>query len=327
MGIGDQRGYMLLDHLTNKSYATLTEGASGASVLVLQQELEKRGYFDGTPAGNYSSLTKTAVARFQSAVGLSATGTADQTTQRILYGGYAPDSPILGVSLSNGSTGENVTRLQTRLYYKGYLSKTSSVDGDYGSTTASAVKLFQTAAGLNATGVAANTLRVLYSNNAPKNPSTAPDAGSSGGGSTGGGDSTQDHLPENPTRAQKIEYVIYVAQQQLGKPYVYGASGTSKYDCSGLTLYCYRKVGVSLPHSAQMQGYNSGTKIEGLANMQRGDIVCMNTVSDSDLSDHVGIYLGNNKMIHASSGAGEVVISDLSSGYYNRVFSWGRRVL
>ena len=329
VGIGSQRGYMLLDHLNKNSYATLAENASGAAVLVLQQELEKRGYFDGTPAGNYSSLTKTAVARFQSAVGLNATGIADQTTQRILYGGYAPDSPLLSLTLTNGSTGDNVTRLQTRLYYKGYLSKTSSVDGDYGSTTASAVKLFQTAAGLSATGTAdAATLRALYSNNAPKNPSTAPDAGSGGGGSSsGGGDSSQDHLPDNPTRAEKIEYVIYVAQQQLGKPYVYGASGTSKYDCSGLTLYCYKQVGVSLPHSAQMQGYNSGTKIEGLANMQRGDIVCMNTVSDSDLSDHVGIYLGNNKMIHASSGAGEVVISDLSSGYYNRVFSWGRRVL
>ena len=52
---------------------------------------------------------------------------------------------------------------------------------------------------------------------------------------------------------------------------------------------------MSLPHSAQMQGYNSGTKIEGLANLQRGDIVCMNTVSDSDLSDHVGIYMGNTR--------------------------------
>ena len=80
-----------------------------------------------------------------------------------------------------------------RLYYKGYLSKASSVDGDYGSTTASAVKLFQTAAGLSATGTAdAATLRALYSNNAPKNPSTAPDAGSGGGGSSsGGGDSSQ----------------------------------------------------------------------------------------------------------------------------------------
>ena len=333
VGIGGQRGYMLLEHINKDSYATLAKGTSGTAVLMLQQALEKRGYFDGSPAGNYGTLTETAVARFQSAVGLSATGTADQTTLRILYGGYAPDSPILSLTLTNGSTGDNVTRLQTRLYYKGYLSKTSSVDGEYGSTTASAVKLFQSAAGLGATGTAdANTLRALYSNNAPKNPSKAPDAssGGSGGGSgsgIGGDGSSQDHLPDDPTRAEKIEYVIYVAQQQLGKPYVYGATGTSKYDCSGLTLYCYKQVGVSLPHSAQMQGYNSGTKIDSLSSMQRGDIVCMNTVSDSDLSDHVGIYLGNNKMIHASSGAGEVIVSDLSSGYYNRVFSWGRRVL
>ena len=60
---------------------------------------------------------------------------------------------------------------------------------------------------------------------------------------------------------------------------------------------------------------------------QRGDIVCMNTLTDSDLSDHVGIYLGGGKMIHASSSAAKVIISTLTSGYYNRVFSWGRRVV
>ncbi|MGN1007103.1 MAG: NlpC/P60 family protein [Aristaeellaceae bacterium] len=45
------------------------------------------------------------------------------------------------------------------------------------------------------------------------------------------------------------------------------------------------------------------------------------------MCDHTGIYLGSNMFIHASSGAGKVIVSDLSSGYYNRVFSWGRRVL
>ena len=326
VGIDNQRGYMLLKHLNKASYSTLSSGSSGGSVLTLQQALEELGYFDGVPAGNYSSLTQTAVSRFQSAVGLSATGTADQTTQRILYGGYAPSSPLLSLTLSNGSTGDNVTRLQTRLYHKGYLSKTSSVDGDYGSTTASAVRLFQSAAGLSATGTADSaTLRALYSNNAPKNPSNASDAdsGGSGGGDSGSGGT----LPDNPTRTEKIEHVIYVAQQQLGKPYVYGATGPSRFDCSGFTTYCYKTVGVTFGRTAQQQGYNAGTKIEGLSNLQRGDIVCMNTVSDSDLSDHVGIYLGDNKMIHASSGAGEVIISDLGSGYYNRVFSWGRRVL
>ena len=322
VGIDSQRGYMLLKHLNKETYSTLSSGSSGDAVLTLQKALEAKGYFDGVPAGNYNTLTTTAVSRFQSAVGLSATGTADQTTQRILYGGYAPDSPLLSASLAKGSTGDNVTRLQTRLYYKGYLSKTSSVDGDFGSNTASAVKLFQKAAGLSETGTAdSQTLRALYSNNAPKNPSGAADAGGSGG-------SSQETLPDDPTRDEKIEYVIYVAQQQMGKPYVYGATGPSKFDCSGLTTYCYKQVGVTFGRTAQAQGYNAGKKIDDLDDLQRGDIVCMNTVSDSDLCDHVGIYLGNRQMIHASSSAGKVIISSMAEGsYYCRVFSWGRRVL
>ena len=79
--------------------------------------------------------------------------------------------------------------------------------------------------------------------------------------------------------------------------------------------------------TAYAQGYNAGAKIEGISNLARGDIVCFNTVADNDLSDHVGIYLGNYQFIHASSGAGKVVISSLQSGYYNNKFSWGRRVL
>ena len=57
------------------------------------------------------------------------------------------------------------------------------------------------------------------------------------------------------------------------------------------------------------------------------DLVFFNTVSDSDQCDHTGIYLGDGWFIHASSGSGRVVVSTLASGYYNRVFSWGRRVL
>ena len=94
-----------------------------------------------------------------------------------------------------------------------------------------------------------------------------------------------------------------------------------------LTTYCYKKIGISLGRSAYAQGYGKGTKIETVGALKRGDIVCMNTLTDSDLSDHVGIYLGGGKMIHASSSAAKVIISTLSSGYYNRVFSWGRRVV
>jgi N-acetylmuramoyl-L-alanine amidase len=91
-------------------------------------------------------------------------------------------------------------------------------------------------------------------------------------------------------------------------------------------------VNISLGRSAYAQGYQSasGTKIESISSLKRGDIVCYNTISDSDLVDHVGIYLGDGYFIHASSGTSngkQVCISSLTSGYYNRVFSWGRRPL
>ena len=85
---------------------------------------------------------------------------------------------------------------------------------------------------------------------------------------------------------------------------------------------------MSLKRSAYSQGYDSTyEKIEGVSNLKRGDLVFFNTISDSDLSDHAGIYLGGGCFIHASSGGHKVVVSNLTTGFYNRVFSWGRRVL
>ena len=127
------------------------------------------------------------------------------------------------------------------------------------------------------------------------------------------------------TDSAKADKVVAAALAQLGKPYVYGATGMSSFDCSGLTRYAYGLVGISLPHSAYAVGYSSGEKVER-TQLRKGDIVCFNTISDGDQSDHVGIYIGSNQFVHASSGQRKVVISSLS-GYYLENFSWGRRVL
>ena len=58
-----------------------------------------------------------------------------------------------------------------------------------------------------------------------------------------------------------------------------------------------------------------------------GDIVCFNTIADSDLSDHVGIYLGSGYFIHASSGKGCVVITSLSSSYYANHYTGAKRII
>ena len=336
--INGKTGYMLRSDLSPASYAELKNEDSGDAVKTLESALLSLGYLDSVPSSNFSANTVTALKRMQAACGMEQTGIADVATQRVLYSGNAPASPLLSASLTSGSSGENVTRLQNRLLALGYLCQNSSVDGDYGSTTASAIKLFQTAAGGSATGVADSaTIRALYSTSAPKLPSGSKAAdykeNSYNGSSTVSGmpaglESTTSSYNSSMSNAQKLEHVIYVAQNQLGKKYVFGATGTATFDCSGLTQYCFKQIGVTLKRTAYAEGYNDERpKISGVSGLRRGDLVFFNTVSDGDLCDHTGIYLGSNMFIHASSGSGKVIVSNLSSGYYNRVFSWGRRVL
>ena len=335
-------GFMPRQYLSADSYAELKEEDSGAAVKELEAALLALGYLDGAPSVNYSSLTTAAVQRFQAACSMTESGVADLATLRVLYSGNAPYSPMLSLSLSSGAKNDNVNRLQTRLYALGYLSRASSIDGDYGANTAAAVRLFQSAAGITATGTADSaTIRALYRADAPTLASgtDAADASSSSSSSGSGSSGNTTGMPSNlasttseyksgMSNAQKLEYVIYVAQQQLGKRYVFGSAGTATFDCSGLTMYCFKQVGVSLRHSAYSEGYNdSYKKISDKSSLRRGDLVFFNTVSDGDQCDHVGIYLGSYYFIHASSGAGKVIVSNLSSGYYSRVFSWGRRIL
>ncbi|MER5355286.1 NlpC/P60 family protein [Kitasatospora sp. NPDC002551] len=86
--------------------------------------------------------------------------------------------------------------------------------------------------------------------------------------------------------------IVQFAYAQLGKPYVWGATGPSGYDCSGLTGAAYRAAGVKLPRVSQDQ-WKAGARI-ARADLQPGDLVFFY----ADLH-HVGLYIGEGKMIHA----------------------------
>lgn len=344
---GASRAFMKINLLSKAKYDIVN--SDGSAVQTLLKALMSYGYYDGIPSTSYNSAAITAIKRFQAACGLSQTGEADQNMQRVLYGGYAPACDLLSGTFKAGSSGSDVSRIQMRLYALGYLSKTASLDGSYGDTTTAAIGLFQKARGIEVTGVAdTDTLWALYSTTAPSRPSgvKAADDGNASGGSvvSPSGNvtlsstyvttmpsqlkSTTSSFSSGMSNALKLEYVIYSAQQKLGCTYVYGATGPSTFDCSGLTQYSFKQAGVSLKRSAYSQGYDTTyEKISSVGSLKRGDLVFFNTISDSDLSDHVGIYLGGGCFIHASSGGHKVVVSNLTSGFYNRVFSWGRRVL
>ena len=319
-------GYAQVANMSARKQDTYQPGDSGAAGEKLNQQLLELGYYDAVPGTAYDAATVSAVKRLQAELGMSQTGEIDLTLARVLKEAEAPSSPLLNGSMKKGDTGSNVQRLQNRLYALGYLSKSGSVDSDFGVTTQTAVKLFQKAAGLSQDGTAGSgTLKKLYSTSAPAlpkgtNPADQLSSAADDPGST-------DNSSLSASGQAKVETIIEYAKSKLGCKYVYGAEGPTTFDCSGLTQTAFAQVGVKLARSAYSVGYGAaGTKI-AYAGLVRGDIVCFNTVSDSDDSDHVGIYLGSGKFIHASSGKGQVIISSMDSGYYNRVFSWGKRFI
>ena len=83
------------------------------------------------------------------------------------------------------------------------------------------------------------------------------------------------------------------AQTRIGSPYVYGATGPSSFDCSGLTSWAYAQAGVSIPRTSEAQA-GIGPRIYSQSQLQIGDLVFFY----GDLH-HVGLYAGNGQVLHA----------------------------
>lgn len=130
-------------------------------------------------------------------------------------------------------------------------------------------------------------------------------------------------IDENSTE-KKIEKVLDIANKQIGKPYVWGASGPNSFDCSGLTYYVYKNgSGVTLPRSSREQA-KVGSKVEK-KNLKSGDLVFFNT-GGAGIS-HVGMYIGSGKFIHSTQPGDTVKIHSMNSSYYVRTFVTARRVM
>lgn len=121
--------------------------------------------------------------------------------------------------------------------------------------------------------------------------------------------------------------IIAYAKDLLGVKYVYGGTSRKGFDCSGFVWHVFNHFGIKLNRVASDQA-TQGTKVSK-SNLQPGDLVFFDTNGGMNHINHVGIYIGNGSFIHASSGskAKKVVISDISSGFYNGCYMTGRRIL
>ena len=131
----------------------------------------------------------------------------------------------------------------------------------------------------------------------------------------------------NNTVSTKANEVIAYAKTLLGKPYVWGAQGPNSFDCSGFTYYVFKnKAGIILPRTSSAQS-KYGTYVSR-NNLRAGDLVFFDTNgANNGQVSHVGLYIGNGQMIHASYSQKKIVIDNFNSSYFKRTFVNGRRVL
>jgi cell wall-associated NlpC family hydrolase len=128
----------------------------------------------------------------------------------------------------------------------------------------------------------------------------------------------------DPAEALELRHsLLELAKMQLGSRYVYGAARPGAFDCSGLTYYLYKKHNISLLRRASQQLQN-GIVVPKEA-MQVGDLVFFRETGNYP-ADHVGIYAGNNKIIHASTKRG-IEYADMDEGYCKDYFLCARRIV
>ncbi|WP_310735835.1 C40 family peptidase [Limosilactobacillus balticus] len=127
-----------------------------------------------------------------------------------------------------------------------------------------------------------------------------------------------DYWYNNKIISNKAAQVVNIAHQQLGKPYVWGATGPNSFDCSGLVQYVYRQIGINLPRTTYQQEYQ-GTAVS-LNALQPGDLLFWGSYGSAY---HVAIYIGNGDFIQAPQPGEQVKITNMS--YYHPDFA--RRIL
>ena len=112
----------------------------------------------------------------------------------------------------------------------------------------------------------------------------------------------------------------------VGCSYVFGGNGPTSFDCSGFTRYVYAHFGYTINRVANDQ-VNNGVAVS-FSDLQPGDLLCFsNTYSSSDWITHVGIYIGDGRMVHAANSTRGVTVDTVTSGYYYSHFAAARRIL
>lgn len=133
------------------------------------------------------------------------------------------------------------------------------------------------------------------------------------------------HTPE-AAAATKADKIVSLGKKFLGVKYKFGAKSgiTTAFDCSSFTQYIFGKYGIKLPRISSDQAKKG--KFVSKANLRKGDLVFFKTARTGSRIGHVGVYIGNNTIIH-TYGKGGVTYDKINTGYWKKQYVTARRVL
>ena len=129
---------------------------------------------------------------------------------------------------------------------------------------------------------------------------------------------------EKQSYSSDIDKVVEVALAQVGKPYIWASANPNiGFDCSGLTYYAFKQAGINLNRTSYTQ-INNGVSVDS-KDLRKGDLVFFN--NGGGRISHVGIYIGNNQFVHASSPGTGVIVSKLFGSYFGKTFVGATRLI
>ncbi|WP_270943173.1 XkdQ/YqbQ family protein [Romboutsia lituseburensis] len=133
-------------------------------------------------------------------------------------------------------------------------------------------------------------------------------------------DESQSSSSTNTGGSDKASKVVNLAKSKIGRPYVWGATGPNTFDCSGLTSWCYKQIGITIPRTSRDQG--KAGKYVPKSDLRPGDLVFFNNPIS-----HVGMYIGDGNMVHAPKPGDVVKIVSINIKHYKSIYNTARRFL
>jgi len=279
-------------------------GDSGLNVYILQKKLQQMGYFNGDHSGSFGDVTQKAVSDFQTQNGLEPTGIADAATWRMIYSDKAVTIKKAH-ALQLGDFGETVQRIQQRLTDLGFY--TREITGTFGPATETAVRLFQMASGLEATGeVEEKTLECLNK----ETPRSIRD------------EAVQARFTDmlaNPD-SDVFDRMANHAHSLLGTEFI--ETEDSLYPGFAFVQYICVNAGLPITRPEELIALID-YRIESGEMLPVGNVVAFQIPSDDSASILLAISLDENRVTYATADSSWVVLSYLDQIEAINVYRWG----